>query len=181
MANCPRSSRVLTLFSSVRLFGPGVLRRARRNSRRGEETEAARAQQDHSDLLALADKMDEVVRHRQSCRKAQHPQRVPSPTGPSPDLPQEAEAKRSLEWLGREASRLRRLAEKEASRLRRLAQAESADEPNWDGARSPSASAGRVVERESTLSHENWVCSCRRWSTACSNGVGSRVTLPLPR
>ena len=91
-----------------------------------------RAQQDHLDLLALAEKMDEVVRHRQSCRKAQHPQRVPSPTGPLPDLPQEAEAKRSLEWLGREASRLRRLAEKEASRLRRLAQAKSAGEPNWD-------------------------------------------------
>jgi hypothetical protein len=80
-----------------------------------------RAQQDHLDLLALAEKMDEVVRHRQSCRKAQRPQRVPSPRGPLPDLPQEAEAKRSLEWLGREASR-----------LRRLAQAESAGEPNWD-------------------------------------------------
>ena len=38
-------------------------------------------QQERSDLLALAEKMDEVVRHCQSCRKAQYPQRVPSPTG----------------------------------------------------------------------------------------------------
>jgi hypothetical protein len=140
-----------------------------------------RAQQDHLDLLALAEKMDDVVRHRQSCRKAQHPQRVPSPTGPLPDLPQEAEAKRSLEWLGREASRLRRLAEKEASSSADLPRQSPRASRIGTGARSPSASAGRVVERESTLSHENWVCSCRRWSTACSNGVGSRVTLPLPR
>jgi hypothetical protein len=69
-------------------------------------------QQEHSDLLALAEKIEDVVRHRQSCRKAQHPQRVPSPTGPLPDLPQEAEAKRSLEWLRREAHRLRQVAEK---------------------------------------------------------------------
>ena len=72
-----------------------------------------REQQERSDLLELADKMEEVVRHYQSCRKAQHPQRVPSPTGlPLPELPQEAEAKRSLEWLGREAHRLRQVAEK---------------------------------------------------------------------
>ena len=77
-----------------------------------------REQQERSDLLALAEKMDEVVRHRQSCRKAQHPQRVPSPTGPLPDLPQEAEAKRSLEWLGREAHRLRQLAEMRSVRGR---------------------------------------------------------------
>ena len=38
-------------------------------------------QQECSDLLALAEKIDDVVRHRQSCRKAQHPQRVPSPDG----------------------------------------------------------------------------------------------------
>ena len=78
-------------------------------------------QQERSDLLALAEKIDDVVRHRQSCRKAQHPQRVPSPTGPLPDLPQEAEAKRSLEWLRREAHRIRQVAEKV-----------SAGEPNWD-------------------------------------------------
>jgi hypothetical protein len=78
-------------------------------------------QQESSDLLELAEKIDDVVRHRQSCRKAQHPQRVPSPTGPLPDLPQEAEAKRSLEWLRREADRIRQVAEKV-----------SAGEPNWD-------------------------------------------------
>ena len=38
-----------------------------------------REQQDRSDLLELAEKMEDVVRHRQSCRKAQLPQRVPSP------------------------------------------------------------------------------------------------------
>ena len=85
-----------------------------------------REQQERSDLLALAEKMEDVVRHRQSCRKAQHPQRVPSPTGPLPDLPQEAEAKRSLEWLRREAHRLRKLAEKV-----------SAGEQNWDWDRIP--------------------------------------------
>ena len=62
-----------------------------------------REQQDRSDLLELADKIEDVLRHHQSCRKAQLPQRVPSPRGPLPDLPQEAEAKRSLEWLRREA------------------------------------------------------------------------------
>jgi hypothetical protein len=71
-----------------------------------------REQQDRSDLFELAEKIEDVVRLRQSCRKAQRPQRVPSPKGPLPDLPQEAEAKRSLEWLGREAHRLRQLAEK---------------------------------------------------------------------
>jgi|SRR5215467_1983636 len=80
-----------------------------------------REQQERLDLLALAEKMEDVVRHRQSCRKAQHPQRVPSPRGPLPELPQEAEAKRSLEWLRREAHRLRQVAEKV-----------SAGEPTWD-------------------------------------------------
>ena len=83
--------------------------------------EQQREQQERSDLLALAEKMEDVVRHRRSCRKAQHPQRVPSPTGPLPDLPQEAEAKLSLDWLTREAHRLRQVAEKV-----------SAGEPNWD-------------------------------------------------
>ena len=73
------------------------------------------------DLLALAEKMDVVVQHRQSCKKAQHLQRIPSPTGPLPDLREEAEAKQALEWLGREAQRLRQLAKNE-----------SAGEPNWD-------------------------------------------------
>ena len=93
-------------------------------------------------MLALADKMEEVVRHYQGCRKAQHPQRVPSPTGPLPDLPQEAEAKRSLEWLGREAHRL----------AANVAEKVSAGEPEWDGTGSPSASAGRAVERENAIS-----------------------------
>jgi hypothetical protein len=60
-------------------------------------------QQERLDLLALAGKMEEVVRLYPSCRKA--PQRVPSPTGPLPDLPQ-------IEWLRREAHRLRQPAEK---------------------------------------------------------------------
>ena len=85
-----------------------------------------RERQDRSDLLALAGKMEDVVRHRQSCRKAQHPQRVPSPTGSLPELPQEAEAKQSLEWLGREAQRLWQLAWKV-----------SAGEPEWDWDRIP--------------------------------------------
>jgi hypothetical protein len=66
-------------------------------------------QQECSDLLALADQMEDVVQNYQACRKAQYPRRVPSPSG---SLPEEAEAKRSLEWLGREAHRLRQLAEK---------------------------------------------------------------------
>jgi hypothetical protein len=72
-----------------------------------------REQQDRSDLLELADKIEDVLRHHQFCRKAQLPQRVPSPTGhPLPELPREAEARRALEWLGREAPRLRQVAEK---------------------------------------------------------------------
>ena len=85
-----------------------------------------REQQDRSDLLELADKIEDVLRHHQSCRKAQLPQRVPSPTGPLPELPQEAEARRSLDWLRREAHRLRQVAEKV-----------SAGEPNWDWDRIP--------------------------------------------
>jgi hypothetical protein len=85
-----------------------------------------RAQQDRSDLLELADKIKDVLRHHQSCRKAQLPQRVPSPTGPLPELPQEAEARRALEWLGREAHRLRQVAEKVL-----------AGEPEWDWDRIP--------------------------------------------
>jgi hypothetical protein len=82
-----------------------------------------REQQERSDLLALADKMEEVVRHYQACRKAQHPQRVPSPSGiPLSPLLRELETKQSLEWLGRNAHRLRQLAEKKVS----------AGEPEWD-------------------------------------------------
>ena len=89
-----------------------------------------REQQDCLDLLELAEKMEDVRRHRQSCRKAQHPQPVPSPTGPLPELPQEAEAKQSLEWLGREADRLWQLAWQLAKKV-------SAGEPEWDGDRIP--------------------------------------------
>jgi hypothetical protein len=81
-----------------------------------------REQQERSDLLALAHKLEEAVRDYEACRKAQHPQVVPSPTGlPVPELPQRAEAKRSLEWLRREAPRLRQVAEKM-----------SAGEREWD-------------------------------------------------
>ncbi len=51
---------------------PPAMRRKRKQQRE---------QQERSDLIALADKMEEVVRHYQACRKAQHPQRVPSPSG----------------------------------------------------------------------------------------------------
>jgi hypothetical protein len=86
-----------------------------------------REQQESSELRALADKMEEVVRHYQACRKAQHPQRVPSPSGfPLSPSPRELETKQSLEWLGRNAHRLRQLAERP-----------SAGEPNWDWDRIP--------------------------------------------
>jgi hypothetical protein len=79
-----------------------------------------REQQERSDLLELADKMEEVVRHHGACKEAHLPRRVPSPSGRLPDLPWEA-TKRSLEWLRREAHRLRQVAEKV-----------SAGEPEWD-------------------------------------------------
>jgi hypothetical protein len=85
-----------------------------------------REEQDRSDLLALAHKMEEVVRHYEACRKAHLLRRVPSPSGPLPDLPREAEAKQSLKWLGREAHRLRQLAEKV-----------SGGEPEWNWERIP--------------------------------------------
>jgi hypothetical protein len=59
-------------------------------------------------------------------RKKAHPmRRVPSPSGPLPDLPWE-EAKRSLEWLRRETHRLRQVAEKVAG-----------GEPEWDSGLGP--------------------------------------------
>ena len=112
-----------------------------------------REQQERSDLLALAEKMEDVVRHRQSCRKAQHPQRVPSPTGPLPDLPQEAEAKRSLEWLRREAQQAPASCREEG--VLADGRAELGRGPI------PFRVSGRVVERESAISRANWVCSCR--------------------
>ena len=63
-----------------------------------------REQQERSDLLALADEMEELVRHYQSCRKAQHPQPVPSPSGFPYRPPRERETKWSLEWLRRECA-----------------------------------------------------------------------------
>src|SRR5262249_31988082 len=84
-------------------------------------------QQDRSDLIALADKMEEVVRHYQSCEKAHHLQPVPSPSDRRvADLPPAAEAKRSVRWLRGEALRLRQLAEKQ-----------SAGEQNWGWGRIP--------------------------------------------
>jgi hypothetical protein len=40
-----------------------------------------REQQERSDLLERANEMDRVVRNYPACRNAQHPQRVPSPSG----------------------------------------------------------------------------------------------------
>jgi hypothetical protein len=134
-------------------------------------------QQELSDLLELAEKIDGVVRHRQSCRKAQHPQRVPSPTGPLPDLPQEAEAKRSLEWLRREADRLRQLAEKV-----------SAAEPNWDWDRIPvhvSRQSGgkgkRNQSREVGVFMRQMVNCMRQWcGNPCHDAVATITNIAFP-
>src|SRR2546430_13589549 len=132
---------------------PPAMRRKRKQQRE---------QQERADLIALADKMEEVVRHYQACRKAQHPQRVPSPSGiPLSPLLRELETKQSLEWLGRNAHRLRQLAEKKVS-------------------------AGVPVHvsrggRENAISRARLVCSCGRWSIACTIGVGSPATVSLPR
>jgi hypothetical protein len=86
-----------------------------------------REQQERSDLLALVNKMEDVVRHYQACRRAHHQQRVPSPSGvPLSPLPHELETKQALEWLERNAHRVRQLAERV-----------SAGEPNWDWDRIP--------------------------------------------
>ena len=70
-----------------------------------------REQQERSDLLALANKMEDVVGHYQACRKAHHQQPVPSPSGvPLPPLLR-LEMKQ-LEWLERNALRVRQLAER---------------------------------------------------------------------
>ena len=80
--------------------------------------EQQREQQERSDLLALAEKMEDVVRHYQACRRVHPQQQVPSPKGP---LTEELVAKLSLDWLEREAPRLRQLAEKVSAR-----------DPTWD-------------------------------------------------
>jgi hypothetical protein len=80
-----------------------------------------REQQERSDLLTLANEMEGVVRHYQACRRAHHQRRVPSPSGvPLPPLPHELETKQALEWLKRDAHRIRQLAERV-----------SAAEPDW--------------------------------------------------
>ena len=147
--------------SFVRPFAPGILRRARGYSAVQRKRKLQYEQQERSDLLELAEKIEDVVRLRQSCRKAQHPQQVPSPTGPLPELPQEAEARRALSGLGERRTGSGKLPRKSprASRI-------------GTGAESPSASAGRVVERESAINHEIWACSCRRWSTVCTECCG---------
>src|SRR6516165_8103107 len=89
--------------------------------------EQQREQQERSDLLALAEKMEDVVRHYQACRRVHPQQQVPSPSGvPLPPLPQELETKQGLEWLERTAHRARQFAERV-----------SAGEPNWDWDRIP--------------------------------------------
>src|SRR6516164_2512999 len=71
--------------------------------------EQQRGQQERSDLLKLAGKIDDFLRHYRACSKALQPVRVPSPKGP---LTEELVAKLSLDWLESEAPRLRQLAEK---------------------------------------------------------------------
>ena len=68
-----------------------------------------REQQERSDLLKLAGKIDDFLRHYRACSKARSPVRVPSPKGP---FQEELIAKLSLNWLESEAPRLRQLAEK---------------------------------------------------------------------
>jgi hypothetical protein len=80
-----------------------VLRRKRKQHR---------VQQERSGLVALAELLEDVVRRYQSCRKAHHLERVPSPSGPLPDLPEVAQAKQALEWLKREPRRLCLIAER---------------------------------------------------------------------
>ena len=80
--------------------------------------EQQRGQQERSDLLKLAGKIDDFLRHYRACSKALQPVRVPSPKGP---LTEELVAKLSLDWLEREAPRLRQLAEKVSAR-----------DPTWD-------------------------------------------------
>jgi hypothetical protein len=77
-----------------------------------------REQQERSDLLNLAGKIDDMLRHYRACSKARSPVRVPSPKGP---FREELIAKLSLDWLESEAHRLRQLAEKV-----------SAGDPTWD-------------------------------------------------
>ena len=80
--------------------------------------EHQRGQQERSDLLKLAGKIDDFLRHYRACSEALQPVRVPSPKGP---LTEELVAKLSLDWLEREAPRLRQLAEKVSAR-----------DPTWD-------------------------------------------------
>jgi hypothetical protein len=125
-----------------------------------------REQQERSDLLKLAGKINDMLRHYRACSKALRPVRVPSPRGP---LPEDLVAQLSLDWLDREAHRLRQLAEK----FPRVSQ-------NGRGIRSPFASAAKAGERENAISRASWVCSCSGWSTACTNCVGILATMPLP-
>jgi hypothetical protein len=110
----------------------GSALRARRLAESQQDTPALqrkrknqREQRERLALLELADKMEEVVRRYGACKKAHPMRRVPSPSGPLPDLPWE-EAKRSLEWLRRETHRLRQVAEKVAG-----------GEPEWDSGLGP--------------------------------------------
>ena len=96
-------------FAEGKVVSPAVQRK--RNQQR--------EQQERLELLELADKVDDFLRHYQACSKARSPVRVPSPDGP---FPEELVAKLSLDWLKREAHRLRQLAEKV-----------STHDSTWDG------------------------------------------------
>jgi len=85
--------------------------------------EQQREQKERLDLVKLAGKIDDFLRHYQACSKARSPVRVPSPKGL---LTEELVALLSLDWLEREAHRLRQLAEKV-----------SAGEPEWEGDQVP--------------------------------------------
>ena len=104
---------------SARQFAEGRVVSAALQRKRNQQ----RAQNERSDLLKLAGKIDDMLCHYRACRKAGRLVRVPSPRGP---LTEELVAQLSLDWLGREAPRLRQLAEKV-----------SAGEPEWEGDRVP--------------------------------------------
>src|SRR5262245_16694391 len=132
-------------FAEGKVVSPAVQRK--RNQQR--------EQQERSELLELANKGDDFLRHYQACSKTRSPVRVPSPDGP---FPEELVAKLSLDWLKREAHRLRQLADKV-----------STHDPTWDGGpirvrvsrqsggkgkRNQSRSLGVFMQRMANCMHE---------------------------
>ena len=165
-ADANRCGKLPSLVDGPYSFFIGSALRTRRLAESQTDTPAVqrkrkqqREQQERSDLIELADKMEGVVQDYGACKKAQRLERVPSPTGPLPDLVEVAEAKQALGWLGREAHRLRQLAKKE-----------SADEPNWDGgpipvrvSRQSGGKGKRAQSRELSLfmlRMVNWMYQC---------------------